>query len=121
VLRRTRHGARPVSVEHDSSSYHNGGQLAFGPDGALYGAIDDGGYLGQVIARARTRRTLTSCSGSFCLRVAGADSKPELSAYGSRNAWRGDFFSGGCGAGVSSRRLMGVRIADSAAPALRRR
>ena len=82
---------------------HNGGALAFGPDGLLYIALGDGGYRNDLLAKAQD---LTSLLGKI-LRIdvdrrdpgrgygipadnpfndrAGA--RPEIYAYGFRNVW----------------------------------
>ncbi|TXT58527.1 MAG: Glucose sorbosone dehydrogenase [Promethearchaeota archaeon] len=84
---------------------HNGGQLAFGPDGYLYIALGDGGSGGDPQGNGQNRKTLL---GSI-LRIdidSGdpygiPDSNPfvgntegyreEIFAYGLRNPWRFSF------------------------------
>lgn len=87
---------------------HNGGQLAFGPDGYLYIAVGDGGSGGDPQANGQNRSTLL---GSI-LRIdidnqangnnyaippdnpfAGNNQgyKEEIYAYGLRNPWRFSF------------------------------
>ena len=85
-----------VSVPHDSSSYHNGGQLAFGPDGALYAAVGDGGYLGQTPDPNGNSQNMEVLPGKLIrIRVDAPDATPEIVAYGLRNAWRFSFAPGG--------------------------
>ena len=86
---------------------HNGGQLAFGPDGFLYIALGDGGSGGDPQGNGQNRNTLL---GSL-LRIdvsGGSDGKnyrippdnpfvgvsgarDEIWAYGLRNPWRFSF------------------------------
>jgi glucose/arabinose dehydrogenase len=89
-------------------SNHNGGQLAFGPDGYLYIAVGDGGSGGDPLGHAQNRATLL---GSL-LRIdvdSPAGGRPygippdnpyagntqgwreEIFAYGLRNPWRFSF------------------------------
>ena len=86
---------------------HNGGQLAFGPDGMLYIALGDGGSGGDPQGNGQNSSTLL---GSI-LRIDVSSSGPgrgydvpadnpfsgvtnareEISAYGLRNPWRFSF------------------------------
>jgi glucose/arabinose dehydrogenase len=81
---------------------HNGGHLAFGPDGYLYIAMGDGGSGGDPQNRAQNLQTLlgkilrinvnqlpyTSPSSNP---FAGGGGRPEIWAYGLRNPWRFSF------------------------------
>ncbi|TXT63722.1 MAG: Glucose sorbosone dehydrogenase [Promethearchaeota archaeon] len=93
-----------LRVEQPASN-HNGGQIAFGPDGYLYIALGDGGGGGDTYGNAQNRETLL---GSI-LRIDidsgdpyaipgdnpffGNDQgyKEEIYAYGLRNPWRFSF------------------------------
>lgn len=84
---------------------HNGGQLAFGPDGYLYLALGDGGSGGDPLGHGQNTETLL---GSI-LRLdvdGGGDApyaipsdnpfqagggRPEIWVYGLRNPWRFSF------------------------------
>ena len=59
--------ARPlVTIPHDQQANHNGGQLQFGPDGALYAGTGDGGSGGDPSGNApghHARRPPPSASG----------------------------------------------------------
>ena len=88
---------------------HNGGQIAFGPDGHLYVGLGDGGGSGDPKANGRNPATLL---GSV-LRIDVSEStpaipyriphdnpmldrpeaRPEIWAYGLRNPWRFSFDS----------------------------
>ena len=95
---------------------HNGGALAFGPDGYLYIGLGDGGSQGDPHGNGQS---LNAFLGKI-LRVdvnspagysippdnpfAGGSGKPEIWAYGLRNPWRisfdrqtGDLFIGDVG------------------------
>ncbi|OGO52775.1 MAG: hypothetical protein A2148_05160 [Chloroflexi bacterium RBG_16_68_14] len=81
---------------------HNGGQIAFGPDGYLYVGLGDGG------ASSDTGQDLSTLLGSILrLDVSGdgyeippdnpfigvSGARPEIYAYGLRNPWRFNFDS----------------------------
>jgi len=86
---------------------HNGGQLAFGPDGYLYIGLGDGGSGGDPGNRARSLSTLLgkilridteSAPDAPGYRVPAdnpfvdrAGARPEIWHYGLRNPWRFSF------------------------------
>ena len=91
-----------LTVEQPASN-HNGGMMAFGPDGYLYIGLGDGGGAGDVHKNAQNLGTLL---GSILrIDVSGdqpsvpADNpftgqkgaRPETWAYGLRNPWRFSF------------------------------
>jgi glucose/arabinose dehydrogenase len=68
---------------------HNGGQLAFGPDGLLYVGMGDGGSAGDPENRAQD---LDSRLGKLLrLDVDRQSADWEMAAYGLRNPWRFSF------------------------------
>ena len=70
-------------------SNHNGGQLAFGPDGRLWVGMGDGGSGGDPENRAQN---LSSLLGKLLtLDVSESSSDPGIAAYGLRNPWRFSF------------------------------
>ena len=100
---------------------HNGGHLAFGPDGYLYIGLGDGGSGGDpwgAIGNGQDLRTLLgkmlridvdgttgavpyrippgnpNAGRPFCNTGTGADDCPEIYAYGFRNPWRWSFDRG---------------------------
>jgi glucose/arabinose dehydrogenase len=101
--------ARQVFVHDDPEPNHNGGQLAFGPDGDLYVGTGDGGGgndqhgargnaqnlaspLGKILRidpRAKGGKPFTPAPGNPFVGRAGA--LPEIYAYGLRNPWRFSF------------------------------
>jgi glucose/arabinose dehydrogenase len=97
---------RELMVIEDFAANHNGGQMAFGPDGMLYIATGDGGGAGDP---ERTAQDLGSLLGKI-LRidpqpsggepygipgdnpfVGTDDARGEVYAYGLRNPWRFSF------------------------------
>lgn len=97
--------ARLVEID-DPESNHNGGMIAFGPDGFLYVAIGDGGGGGDrhgTIGNGLDKNTLfgkllrldvdaadagyAAASNPF----SGAEGLPQIWAYGLRNPWRFSF------------------------------
>jgi len=87
-------GAEPVEVREllyvdQPYANHNGGQLAFGPDGLLYVGMGDGGSSGDPENRAQD---LSSRLGKLLrLDVDGSSTEWEMAAYGLRNPWRFSF------------------------------
>ncbi|WDZ82439.1 PQQ-dependent sugar dehydrogenase [Micromonospora cathayae] len=96
-----------LSQAHAEFSNHNGGQLAFGPDGHLYWSIGDGGgaddqlntgqNLGTLLGKIVRLDVSRSCDGRpYCVPadnpfVGTAGARPEIWAYGLRNPWRFSF------------------------------
>ncbi len=86
-------------------SNHNGGGLAFGPDGALYVGTGDGGAGGDPEDRAQSMQSLLGKMLRLDVRRSG--SAPEIVAIGLRNPWRysfdrltGDLYIGDVGQGA---------------------
>jgi glucose/arabinose dehydrogenase len=71
-------------------SNHNGGQLAFGPDGLLYVGMGDGGSAGDPENRAQD---VSSQLGKLLRLDVDASGRQawEMVAYGLRNPWRFSF------------------------------
>lgn len=82
---------------------HNGGHMAFGPDGYLYIAMGDGGSGGDPENRAQNLSTwlgkilrIDVSGDSYTVPddnpfVGQSDALPEIWAYGLRNPWRFSF------------------------------
>ena len=85
---------------------HNGGHVAFGPDGYLYIALGDGGSGGDPQGNGQNPDTLlgsilridptNTSGGSYGIPADnpfadGIDGAPEVYVYGVRNPWRFDF------------------------------
>jgi Glucose / Sorbosone dehydrogenase len=96
-----------LTIPHPTNTNHNGGMLAFGPDGYLYIGVGDGGsgndppnnaqnkevLLGKILrldvnARAGGLEYGIPISNPFFGSLAGRD---EIFAYGMRNPWRFSF------------------------------
>jgi glucose/arabinose dehydrogenase len=92
-----------LTVPHSQFANHNGGQLAFGPDGYLYMGVGDGGsggdpnnngqnlavLLGKIL-RLDVRGASYSVPSSNPF-VARSGARGEIWAYGLRNPWRFSF------------------------------
>ena len=85
---------------------HNGGGLAFGPDGFLYLSLGDGGLFNDVFGNGQDTMTIHGNVLRLDIDVAdptpyqipadnpfadGVDGLPEIYAYGLRNPWRWSF------------------------------
>ncbi|HET9045364.1 MAG TPA: PQQ-dependent sugar dehydrogenase [Casimicrobiaceae bacterium] len=97
-----------LTIPHPTNTNHNGGMLAFGPDGYLYIGVGDGGsfndppnnaqnvnvLLGKILRidvdhpNLGTGAPYSSPSGNPFAGIAGAD---EIFAFGFRNPWRFSF------------------------------
>jgi glucose/arabinose dehydrogenase len=113
VAELTMRGARPdpasrrdlLTVEQPFPN-HNGGQLAFGPDGDLYVALGDGGSAGDPNGNGQSLDTLLGKILRISPRPSGgrpygiprdnpflgrSGARPEIWDYGLRNPWRFSF------------------------------
>ncbi len=99
---------------------HNGGQVAFGPDGYLYIALGDGGGGGDPMRNGQSVTTLLGkllridLSGASPYGIPAGNpfpavgaARPEIWSYGLRNPWRfsfdrltGDLYIGDVGEGA---------------------
>ncbi len=96
-------GRTVITVAHPYSN-HNGGQLAFGPDGDLYFGIGDGGSEGDPMNFGQNTSVLDGKiiriqprpNGGYSIPkgnpfVGKRGKRPEIWAYGFRNPWRFSF------------------------------
>jgi glucose/arabinose dehydrogenase len=97
---------REVLFVDQPYSNHNGGGLAFGPDGYLYVGLGDGGSAGDPMGNAQSLSTLLGKVLRISPRPSGGDpyripadnpfvgrmgARPEIWAFGLRNPWRFSF------------------------------
>ena len=104
-------GSAIIQIDHSTYTNHNGGMIAFGPDGYLYIGTGDGGGAGNPL---KSSQDLTSLLGKI-LRIDVDGTSPglnyripannpladstvvgqrhEIWAYGLRNPWRWSFDS----------------------------
>jgi glucose/arabinose dehydrogenase len=95
---------RVILTQEQPYGNHNGGQIAFGPDGFLYVALGDGGSGGDPLDAGQDLGTWLGAilridvdgdapyavpADNPFVDVAGA--RPEIWAYGLRNPWRFSF------------------------------
>jgi glucose/arabinose dehydrogenase len=86
----TRNGSlRTLLFVHQPFANHNGGALAFGPDGMLYVGMGDGGSEGDPEGNGQNRASLLG--KILRLDVAERHPRPQMYAYGLRNPWRFSF------------------------------
>jgi len=97
-------GRTVLMIDHHAYTNHNGGQLAFGPDGFLYVGVGDGGSEGDPEGNGQNTGTLLgkilridpSPGGGYTIPssnpfVAQSRHRGEIWAYGLRNPWRFSF------------------------------
>jgi glucose/arabinose dehydrogenase len=93
-------------AQDDPAGNHNGGWVAFGPDGFLYAALGDGGSGGDPYGPIGNGQNLDTLLGKI-LRLdvdaaargyaaagnpfASGGGRPQIWAYGLRNPWRNSF------------------------------
>jgi len=98
---------RLLRIAHPDQANHNGGQLAFGPDGYLYIGTGDGGGGGDPYENGQKRTTLLGKILRIAPNVTGSTPayripstnpwaksttiRREIWAYGLRNPWRFSF------------------------------
>ena len=92
-----------ISIKQPYSN-HNGGQLAFGPDGYLYIGLGDGGYAGDPKSNGQNTQTLLGTilrldingEKPYIIPLGNPfynhiEAQPEIYCYGLRNPWRFSF------------------------------
>lgn len=90
-------------IQHPQQNNHNGGKIAFGPDGFLYAGVGDGGgggdpfNAGQNLADLRGKILRIDVDGASSYAIprsnpfSGTGSRGEIWAYGIRNPWKFSF------------------------------
>jgi glucose/arabinose dehydrogenase len=97
-------GRSVITIPHHTFANHNGGQLAFGPDGMLYAGPGDGGSEGDPNGNGQKLSTLLAKliridpkpGGGYTVPsdnpfVGRAGVRPEIYSYGLRNPYRFSF------------------------------
>lgn len=96
----------PILTHPQPAGNHNGGMVAFGPDGMLYLGLGDGGGAGDTFGHGQRPDTLLGTilrldvaqRGRYRVPAdnpfAGGGGAPEVWAYGLRNPWRFAFHDG---------------------------
>jgi glucose/arabinose dehydrogenase len=113
-------GASAPAVIAQPFGNHNGGHIAFGPDGFLYVGMGDGGSAHDPDHRAQNGATLLGKMLRVAVNVPDSDPigysippsnpftdgsvRPEIWSFGWRNPWRFNFdsFTGGSGAMIAA-------------------
>jgi glucose/arabinose dehydrogenase len=127
-------GTPLITVAHPTFSNHNGGMVAFGPDGCLYAGIGDGGDGGDPNNNGQTIGTRLGkilrinpdtggpCNSNNPFFVFGGDAQ-QVWSLGLRNPWRfsfdrvtNDLYIGDVGQGT--REELNVSLAPNAGRAL---
>ena len=93
-----------ISIPHPTFANHNGGMLAFGPDGCLYAAVGDGGSSGDPSNNAQNLRSPlgkilridpttpgTACTSGTVNPFVLNGGDQLVWSYGLRNPWRFSF------------------------------
>lgn len=93
-----------ATIPHPNFANHNGGMLAFGPDGCLYAGIGDGGSAGDPnnnaqnlasglgkILRIDPATPGTACTSAGANPFVLTNGNPLVWSYGLRNPWRFSF------------------------------
>jgi glucose/arabinose dehydrogenase len=93
-----------LAIDHHKFNNHNGGQLAFGPEGDLYVGVGDGGSEGDPESNGQNTNTLLakilrvspSANGGYTIPAGNpfagrSRHRAEIWAYGLRNPWRFSF------------------------------
>ncbi|HEX4466088.1 MAG TPA: PQQ-dependent sugar dehydrogenase, partial [Solirubrobacteraceae bacterium] len=93
-----------LTIPHPEFQNHNGGQLAFGPEGDLYIGVGDGGSANDPNGHGQSLSTLLgkilriapTAAGGYTIPAGNpfagrAGDRPEIWAYGLRNPWRFSF------------------------------